>query len=124
MLPLEGIFMQRKQLIEQCNNVFFCIYARVQNLDIPFDLLLGFSTTRLHRYYAMGTRFGTMKIVLPLNKFTLHFSERLHKQDKVLLHICFIETGRYPLHITITVRMVTFWLSLKSGKKASYVFKV
>jgi len=33
------------------------------------------------------------------------------------------DTGRYPLHITIKVRMAKFWLALKSGKNSKLSFR-
>ena len=115
----------KKHLIEQANKALFYIYARVQNLDIPFDLLLELFDNTVTPILCYGSEIWGYENSTFIEQVQL-FSEKntkIRKSTPLYMLMLYGETGRYPLHITNEVRMVKFWLALKSGKNSKLSFR-
>ena len=65
-------------------------------------------------------KFEILKIALKLKKVHLRLCKKILKVSQTTSHyMVYGELGRYPLNIYINVRMIAFWLKLKSSNKLS-----
>jgi len=90
----------KKHLIEQANKALFYIYARVQNLDIPFDLLLELFDNTVTPILCYRSEIWGYENSTSIEQVHLAFLRKITKTRKSTpSYMLYGKTGRYPLHI-------------------------
>ena len=127
-LAKSGSFLTaKKHLAQQARKAMHLLYSRINNLNLPIDLILKlFDNTILPILTYSAEVWGYESIDL-LEKIHNEFLRKIFNLRKSSpLYMIYAEFGRYPIDLTIKCRMIAYWNRLITGKpdKLAYlIFK-
>ena len=119
-----GSFLSaKKNIVEQAKKAMHLLFVRVNNLNLPIDLQLKlFDNTVLPilTYACEVWGYEDNKII---ERVHTEFLRKITKTRKSTpMYMLYGELGRYPIQITIDVRMIKFWNKIVVGKQSKLSF--
>ena len=119
-----GSFLStRKHLAQQARKALFLLYKRINNLNLPFDLIFKLFDHTIAPILTYASETWGYENILILERIHCEFIRKVLKLRKSTpKYILYAESGRYPLEITIQTRMIGYWARLITGNhnKISY----
>ena len=116
-----GSFIKTKnKLVQQAQKGLYSVYRKVRNLCIPVDLQLKLFDSIVLPILTYSCEVWGFENCAEIEKVHLRFCKKILKvRQTTSNYMVYGELGRYPLNIHINVRMIVFWLELKSSNKLS-----
>lgn len=119
-----SFLMARKHIAEQARKALYYLYTRINNLNLPIDLQIKLFDHTILPILTYGCEVWGFENIQILERIHAEFLRTITKTKKSTpYYMLFAELGRYPLEITIKIRMIGFWTRIISGKetKLSYL---
>ena len=113
-----------KHIAEQARKALYYLYTRINNLNLPIDLQIKLFDHTVLPILTYGCEVWGFENIKILERIHAEFLRTITKTKKSTPHyMLFAELGRYPLDITVKIRMIGFWTRIISGKetKLSYL---
>ena len=113
----------RKHIAQQARKALYYLYTRINNLNLPIDLQIKLFDHTVLPILTYGCEVWGFENIKILERIHAEFLRTITKTKKSTPHyMLFAELGRYPLDITVKIRMIGFWTRIISGKetKLSY----
>ena len=115
----------RKHLAQQARKALFLIYKRVNNLNLPIDLIFKLFDHTIMPIMTYSAEVWGYEDNLILEKIHCEYIRKvLHLRKSTPKYMLFAETGRYPLEINIKTRMIAYWAKLITGKSSKLSYQI
>lgn len=122
-LSSSGSFLKaRKHAAEQASKAMHLLFTRVNNADIPIDLVIKLFDHTVLPVLTYGSEIYGFENLDMLEKVHNDFLRKITKSRRSTpINFLYGELGRYPISIVIKSRMIAFWnrLILGDEKKLS-----
>lgn len=103
--------------IEQARKALHVFNERIRNLHLPIDIQLNLFDHTIVPILLYGSEIWGYENVDLIEKFCNAFLRQITGlKNSTPLYMLQAELGRYPIKITINMRMLNFWLSLINSK--------
>ena len=121
-----GLFYKaRKHIYDQSNKALHLLYTRINNADLPVDLMLKLFDHTIVPMLLYGTEIFGFEDIKILEKIHCSFLRRITKAKKSTpLNFLYGELGRYPISVIVETRMLNFWTRLVSGKQSKLSHRI
>ena len=100
----------RKNLVQQSQKSLFALFRRIRNVNIPVDLQFKLFDTLVAPILLYSSEIWGFENTKEIKKVHLQFIKKtIGLRMSTPNYMVYGESGRYPLHIQITLRMLNFW---------------
>ncbi len=111
-----NFYKARKKLVDQAQKAMYALYKKIQNIPIPIDLQLKLFDTLVVPILTYSSEIWGFENKSIIEKLHLQFCKRiLGVRSSTPNFMVYGELGRYPLEVTIKLKMVNFWHKLVKG---------
>ena len=116
--------LSKKLLVEQSQKALYAIYYKIRNIDIPLDLQFKLFDCIVGPILMYASEIWGYENVDMIEKIHLNFLKRALKvRSSTPNYMVYGETGRFPLSVSIKLKMLCFWsrlLQSANGKFSSF----
>lgn len=115
-----GSFLNaRKHVVQQANKALHLLYTRVNNSDLPIDLVIKLFDHTVLPILTYGSEIFGFENIEILEKVHNDFLRKITKSRKSTpMNFLYGELGRYPISIIVQTRMIQFWNRMIVGKES------
>ena len=111
-------FKARSRLIEQARRASFAVIRKSRKLNLPVDLQLKLFDNMIAPILLYGSEIWGYENCDLIESFHFKYCKRLlHLKASTPKAMVYGELGRYPMHVFIKSRMISFWAKILCGKK-------
>ena len=109
-----GSFLSaKKNIVEQAKKAMHLLFVRVNNLNLPIDLQLKFFDNTVLPILTYACEVWGYEDYKIIERVHTEFLRKITKTRKSTpMYMLYGELGRYPIQITIDVRMINFGIKL------------
>ena len=121
-----GSFLtNRKYLVQQATKALYYFYRRVNNLNLPLDLVFKlFDHTIIPILLFSSEVWGYEDHKFLENLHCAFLRKILHLKLSTPHFMLYAETGRFPLEIMIKTRVIAYWSRLITGNQSKIAYKI
>ena len=121
-----GSFLRaRKHIAEQANKALHYLFMKVNNSDLPLDLVIKLFDHTVLPILTYGSEVFGFENIEILEKVHSNFLRKITGSRKSTpLSFLYGELGRYPIEIVIMSCMVSFWNRFLTGKSEKISLKI
>ena len=120
-----NFLVNRKHLAEQAKKALFYFYKRINNLNLPPDLIFKLFDNTISPILLYNSEIWGYEDKKLLERILCTFIKKyLHLKASTPNYMVYAETGRYPLEISIKTRMIGYWIRLITGKESKIAHKI
>ena len=119
-----NFFKARKKLVEQSQKALYSLYSKIRNINIPVDLQLKLFDTLVLPILTYSSEIWGFENKGIIEKIHLQFCKKiLSVRSSTPNLMVYGELGRFPLDISIKIRMLCFWnkMLMKENKLSSKI---
>ena len=105
--------LARKKLANQAQKGLYALYGKVRNINIPVDLQLKLFDSLIEPILLYACEVWGFENIDILERIHLQFLKRtLSVRSTTPNYMVYGETGRFPINISLKLRMLNFWSKL------------
>ena len=115
----------RKYLVQQATKALYYFYRRVNNLNLPPDLVFKLFDHTILPILLFSSEVWGYEDHKFLEKLHCAFLRKvLHLKQSTPYYMLYAETGRFPLEIMMKTRMIAYWSRLIAGNQSKIAYKI
>lgn len=126
-----NFYKSRNKLVEQAQKALYALYYKVNNISIPIDLQLKLFDSLVAPILTYSSEIWGFENKSNIEKIQLQFCKKiLNLRSSTPNFMVYGELGRYPIEISIKLKMICFWFKLVnntdklSGKLYNLMFNM